>query len=186
MPTELTRERRKKKVRNGFSIEIFQVRSCKMQPAGGFGDFSYGIILSFTMVWCPQIPLFIFASFFVAIWWRAGLVQTVESYRLWPEGSGFESRSPRIAQARVNLATDTLPQTLHRAGALCTGYVLFFVAIWSLTFFLLGLDVDPIHTVAHRSAVLFGGRWWIPNGACNQKHAWNILQSAVCSVSVRK
>lgn len=96
MPTEITRERRKKKVRNGFSIEKFQVRSCKMQPAGGVGDFSYGIILSFTMVWCPQITLFIFASFFVAI--------------------------------------------------------------WSLTFFLLGLDVDPIHTVAHRSAVLFGGR----------------------------
>jgi len=67
-----------------------------MQPAGGFGDFSYGIILSFTMVWCPQIPLFIFASFFVGI--------------------------------------------------------------WSLTSFLLGLDVDPIHTVAHRFAVLFGGR----------------------------
>ena len=34
----------------------------------------------------------------------------------------FESRSPRIAQARVRLATDTLPQTPHRAGALCTGY----------------------------------------------------------------
>jgi len=114
MPTEITRERRKKKVRNGFSIEKFQVRSCKMQPAGGVGDFSYGIILSFTMVWCPQITLFIFASFFVAI--------------------------------------------------------------WSLTFFLLGLDVDPIHTVAHRWKMMN-----IPNGACNQKHAWNILQSAVCS-----
>ena len=36
--------------------------------------------------------------------------------------SGFESRSPRIAQARVRLATDTLPQTPHRARALCTGY----------------------------------------------------------------
>ena len=55
---------------------------------------------------------------------RAGLMQAVESYRLWPEGPGFESRSPRIAQARVRLATDTLPQTLHRAGALCTGYAL--------------------------------------------------------------
>ena len=32
------------------------------------------------------------------------------------------SRSPRIAQARVRLATNTLPQTPHRAGALCTGY----------------------------------------------------------------
>ena len=41
--------------------------------------------------------------------WRADLVQAVESYRLWPEGPGFESRSPRIAQARVRLATDTLP-----------------------------------------------------------------------------
>jgi len=56
--------------------------------------------------------------------WRAGLVQAVESYRLWPEGPGFESRSPRIAQARVRLATNTLPQTPHRAGALCTGYAL--------------------------------------------------------------
>ena len=54
-----------------------------------------------------------------------GLVQAVESYRLWPEGPGFESRSPRIAQARVRLATNTLPQTPHRAGALCTGYALF-------------------------------------------------------------
>ena len=52
-------------------------------------------------------------------------MQAVESYRLWPEGPGFESRSPRIAQARVRLATDTLPQTPHRAGALCTGYALF-------------------------------------------------------------
>ena len=33
-------------------------------------------------------------------------------------------RSPRIAQARVRLATDTLLQTPHRAGALCTGYAL--------------------------------------------------------------
>jgi hypothetical protein len=53
---------------------------------------------------------------------RAGLVQAVESYRLWLEGPGFESRTPHIAQARVRLATDTLPQTPHRAGALCTGY----------------------------------------------------------------
>ena len=53
---------------------------------------------------------------------RAGLVQAVESYRLGPEGPGFESRSPRIAHARVRLATDTLPQTPHRAGAFCTGY----------------------------------------------------------------
>ena len=65
---------------------------------------------------------------------RAGLVQAVESYRLWPEGPGFESRSPRIAQARVRLATDTLPQTPHRAGALCTGYALsFHVFIFGLT-----------------------------------------------------
>ena len=56
---------------------------------------------------------------------RAGLVQAVESYRLWPEGLGFESRSPRIAHARVRLATNTLPQTPHRAGAFCTGYALF-------------------------------------------------------------
>ena len=48
---------------------------------------------------------------------RAGLVQAVESYRLWPEGPRFESWSPRIAQARVRLATDTLPQ--------CTGHALF-------------------------------------------------------------
>ena len=39
-------------------------------------------------------------------------------------GCEHESRSPRIAQARVRLAIDTLPQTLHRAGALCTGYAL--------------------------------------------------------------
>ena len=31
---------------------------------------------------------------------RAGLVQAVESYCLWPEGSGFKSQSPCIAQAR--------------------------------------------------------------------------------------
>ena len=42
---------------------------------------------------------------------RAGLVQAVESYRLWPEGPGFKSWSPRIAQASVRLATNTLPQT---------------------------------------------------------------------------
>jgi len=60
---------------------------------------------------------------------RAGLVQAVESYRLWPEGPGFESRSPRIAQARVRLATDTLPQTPHRAGALCTEYAPFFILV---------------------------------------------------------
>ena len=53
---------------------------------------------------------------------RAGLVQAVESYHMWPEGPMFESRSPRIAQARIRLATNTLPQTPYRAGALCTGY----------------------------------------------------------------
>ena len=51
-------------------------------------------------------------------------MQAVESYRLSPEGPGFELRSPRIAQARVRLTTDTLSQTPHRAGALCTGYAL--------------------------------------------------------------
>ena len=55
---------------------------------------------------------------------RAGLVQAVESYRMRPEGLGFESQSPRIAQARLRLVTDTLPQTPHRAGALCNGYAL--------------------------------------------------------------
>ena len=49
---------------------------------------------------------------------RAALVQVVESYCLWPKGPGFESRSPRITQTRVRLATDTLPQTPHREGAL--------------------------------------------------------------------
>ena len=53
-------------------------------------------------------------------------MQAVESYRMWPEGPGFESRSPRIAQARVRLATNTLPQTPHRAGALRTRYALFY------------------------------------------------------------
>ena len=47
------------------------------------------------------------------------------TYRLWPEGPGFESQSPRITQARVRLATDTLPQTPRRAGALCTVYTLY-------------------------------------------------------------
>jgi len=61
---------------------------------------------------------------------RAGLVQAVESYRLWPEGPVFESWSPRIAQARVRLATDTLPQTPHRAGALCTGYAIDLIHNW--------------------------------------------------------
>ena len=51
-------------------------------------------------------------------------MQAAESYRLWPEGPGFESRSPSIARARVRLAINTLPQTPHRAGALCTGYTL--------------------------------------------------------------
>jgi hypothetical protein len=36
-----------------------------------------------------------------------------------PDGPGFESRSPRIVQARVRLATNTLLQIPHRAGALC-------------------------------------------------------------------
>ena len=39
------------------------------------------------------------------------------TYRLWPEGPGFESQSPRITQARVRLATDTLPQTSRRSGS---------------------------------------------------------------------
>ena len=47
------------------------------------------------------------------------------TYCLWPEGLGFESQSPRIAQTRVRLATDTLPQTPHRAGALCSVYALY-------------------------------------------------------------
>ena len=63
--------------------------------------------------------------------WRAGLVQAVESYRLWLEGPGFESQSPRIAQARVRLATDTLPQTPHRAGALCTGSALLLFCLFT-------------------------------------------------------
>ena len=65
----------------------------------------------------------------------SGLVQAVESYRLWPEGLGFESRSPRIAQTKVRLATDTLPQTPHRAGALCTGYALIYLALEPSVFF---------------------------------------------------
>jgi len=32
------------------------------------------------------------------------------------------------AQARVRLATNTLPQTPHRAGALYTGYALYVVS----------------------------------------------------------
>ena len=77
--------------------------------------------------WSDNFFLFIY----ITVQWRVGLVQAVESYRLWSEGPGFESRSPRIAQARVRLATDTLPQTLHRAGALCTGYALFFNTLQS-------------------------------------------------------
>jgi len=71
--------------------------------------------------------------------WRAGLVQAVEAYRLWPEGPGFESRSPRIAQARVRLATDTLPQTPHRAGALCPGYAPYISICLSILLFSLYL-----------------------------------------------
>jgi len=69
--------------------------------------------------------------FSISLWYRGcfiegvGQVQVVESYCLWPEGPGFESRSPRIAQARVRLATNTFYQTPHRAGALCTGYALY-------------------------------------------------------------
>jgi len=33
---------------------------------------------------------------------------------------------------RVRLATDTLPQTPHRAGALCTGYTLYSLAMSQL------------------------------------------------------
>ena len=58
-----------------------------------------------------------------------------ESYRLWPEGPGFELRSPRIAQARVRLATNTLPQTPHIAGALCTGYAIFSILVVEVQFF---------------------------------------------------
>ena len=42
---------------------------------------------------------------------------------------GFESRSPRIAQARVRLATNTFPQTPHKAGALCIGYALYYLLL---------------------------------------------------------
>ena len=56
-------------------------------------------------------------------------MQAVESYRLWPEGPEFESRSPCIAQARIRLATNTLPQTPHRVGALCTRYVFYWVSV---------------------------------------------------------
>ena len=59
-----------------------------------------------------------------------------------PEGPGFELRSPRIAQARVRLATDTLPQTPHRAGALCTGYALLVLFLGSINVVLL-LAHDP-------------------------------------------
>jgi len=41
------------------------------------------------------IKLFILFSVFYSR--RTGLVQAVESYRLWPESPRFESRSPRIA-----------------------------------------------------------------------------------------
>ena len=87
----------------------------------------------------------------------------VESYRLWPEGPGFESRSPRIAQARVRLATDTLPQTPHRAGALCTGYTLFLSSFTSLFFILcfkssaglfLRSLVSALYSLSHRSLVV--------------------------------
>jgi hypothetical protein len=47
------------------------------------------------------------------------------SGRILPLVTRFESWSPRIAHARVRLATDTLPHIPHRAGALCTGYALF-------------------------------------------------------------
>ena len=43
---------------------------------------------------------------------------------------GFESRFPRITQARVRLATNTLPQIPHRVGALCTGYALEGLVAW--------------------------------------------------------
>ena len=81
---------------------------------------------------CTAYPLsrFVITKFSSLIFFmiRSGpLVKAVESYRLWLEGPGFESRSPRIAQTMVRLATNTLPQTSHRAGALCTGYALFIV-----------------------------------------------------------
>ena len=89
--------------------------------------------------------------FWISCWfellklWRAGLVQAVESYRLWPEGPGFESQSPHIAQARVRLATNTLPQTPHRAGALCTGYALFFWTFETIIFLTNSLKLNMLY-----------------------------------------
>jgi hypothetical protein len=60
---------------------------------------------------------------------RAGLVQAVEPYRLWPEGPRFEPRSPRVAQARVRLATDTLPQTPHSGSSLHWVRPLFMITV---------------------------------------------------------
>ena len=55
----------------------------------------YKIISIFS--WNCSCILWLFCSYLVLYPWRAGLVQAVESYRQWPEGSGFESQSPRIA-----------------------------------------------------------------------------------------
>jgi len=69
---------------------------------------------------------------------RAGLVQAVESYRLWPEGSGFESWSSRIAQARVRFATNTLsrPRTEWELSALGTPF--FYLDIsWTFSYMII-------------------------------------------------
>jgi len=80
----------------------------------------------------PNVPLLVILVDMLVGCRRAGLVQAVESYCLWPEGPGFESRSSRIAQARLRLATDTLPQIPHRAGALYTGSFFMLVGCYEI------------------------------------------------------
>ena len=73
------------------------------------------------------------SSVVVVVVGRAGLVQAVESYCLWPEGPGFESRSSRIAQASVSvmdwLRIDGLAER-PRIAALSSGTILGFLLAW--------------------------------------------------------
>jgi len=139
----------------GLSLPCFlRYRSCQYVIVLEIYGYNMHLLL---IVACSQIFFLVLAD----ITRRAGLVQAVESYRLWPEGPGFESRSPRIAQAWVRLATDTLPQTPHRAGALCTGHAKAYT--WGTAycfFFNLYISSTSIYnTTSWANEIILGSVW---------------------------
>ena len=105
--------------------------------------------------------------------WRVGLVQAVESYHLWSEGLGFESRSPRIVQTKVRFATDTIPQTPHRVGALWLSSPFFFMHDpWPLNASDYGLHLHG-STVCRRAS-----ECWCEH-ICNSVSEW--FQPYICN-----